>query len=126
MVFLISDMILTIFHNIFHKISPFWAEIKHYGTLINDYKRKRTQKNENCLVLRVTASSISIAPANCASTVPFTACSTADYQLIDEFSNPFDDKLELSASCEEGWLEDGKNNCLKVLPYEDGISQECE
>ncbi|CAG5110769.1 Oidioi.mRNA.OKI2018_I69.chr2.g5136.t1.cds [Oikopleura dioica] len=102
---------------------------EHYGTLINDFKKKRVANNENCLVLRVTASSISIAPANCASTVPFTACSTTDCQVRNQDvlgSDLLDSKNSESSACEEGWLEDGKNNCLKVLAYEDGISDECE
>ena len=77
---------------------------------------------ENCLALKVTASSLSLAFPNCASTQPLTSCSAISIHRNDEIIEKNDD----NSACEDGWIEDGNKNCLKVLPYNGVVPEYCE
>ena len=101
----------------------------HYPTLINDITREAmTQVEENCLALKVTASSFSLAFPNCASTQPLTSCSAVPIRRNDEIIEKQDDEINAgpNAACEDGWIEDGNDNCLIVLPFDGDIPEYCK
>ena len=86
--------------------------------LINDITRDVMKMvEENCLALKVTASSLSLAFPNCASTQPLTSCSAIPIQRNDDIAEKQDDE---EAVCEDGLIADGNDNCLTVIPF-DGV-----
>jgi hypothetical protein len=101
----------------------------HYPMLINDITREAMRRvEENCLALKVTASSFSLAFPNCASTQPLTSCSAVPIQKNDEIIEKQDDETIAgqNAACEDGWIEDGNDNCLKVLPFDGAPPEYCK
>ena len=101
----------------------------HYPMLINDITREAMRRvEENCLALKVTASSFSLAFPNCASTQPLTSCSPVPIQKNDEIIEKQDDETTANqnAACEEGWIEDGNDNCLTVLPFDGAPPEYCK
>ena len=102
---------------------------EHYPMLINEITREAmTRVDENCLALKVTASSFSLAFPNCASTQPLTSCSAVPIQRNEEIIEKQDDVINAvrNDACEDGWIEDGNDNCLTVLPFDGAPPEYCK